>query len=108
MAELDASSLYIVRRHEGLKSIYGEAGGGRFSQGLLRHNLEELTPRIPKVGHLFGDLVSTADILLMTCLDWASGSGVALPQQALDYRRRVAQRRAYQEALKRNFPSHPG
>jgi hypothetical protein len=41
----------------------------------------------------------------MTCLDWASAAGIVLPQQAFDYRQRVAQRSAYQAALKRNFPS---
>jgi hypothetical protein len=43
----------------------------------------------------------------MTCLDWASAADIALPQQALNYRQRVARRCAYQEALKRNFPSRP-
>jgi glutathione S-transferase len=109
MTELDASSLYVVRRHRGLASIYGEAPAAVDSaKAYFLHNLEAMTPRIPKSGYLFGDLLSTADILLMTCLDWASAVDIALPRRVLDYRQRVAQRRPYQEALKRNFLSHPG
>jgi hypothetical protein len=52
-------------------------------------------------------LLSTAAILLITCLDWASTAGIALPPETVDYRLRVAQRPTYQEALRRNFPSKP-
>jgi glutathione S-transferase len=109
MTELDASSLYVVRRHEGLASLYGHAPAAVDSaKAYFLHNLEAMTPRIPKSGYLFGDLLSTADILLMTCLDWASAVDIALLPRVLDYRQRMAQRCAYQEALKRNFLSLPG
>ena len=106
MTELDASSLYVVRRHEGLASVYGEAPAAAASaKTYFLHNLEAMTSRIAKARYLLGELLSTADILLITCLDWASAAGIALPQETLDYRLRVAQRPAYQAALKRNFPS---
>jgi glutathione S-transferase len=108
MTELDASSLYVVRRHEGLASLYGHAPAAVDSaKAYFLHNLEAMTPRIPESGYLFGDLLSTADILLMTCLDWASAVDIALFPRVLDYRQRMAQRRAYREALKRNFLSLP-
>jgi len=106
MTELDAASLYVMRRHEGLASIYGEAPAAVDSaKAYFLHNIEAMTPRIAKARYLLGELLSTADILLMTCLDWASAAGIALPQETLDYRQTMAQRPAYQEALKRNFPS---
>jgi glutathione S-transferase len=109
MTELDAASLYIVRRHEGLPTLYGHAPVAVDSaKAYFLHNLEAMIPRIQRAEYLFSERLSTADILLMTCLDWASAAAIALPQQALDYQRRVAQRRAYQEALTRNFLSHPG
>ena len=108
MTELDATSLYVVRRHEGLSSIYGEAPMAVDSaKAYFLHNLETMGQRIANPQYLLGELLSPADILLMTCLDWASLAGIALPQEAVDYRRRVAQRSAYQEALQRNFPSAP-
>jgi glutathione S-transferase len=104
MTELDAGSLYVVRRHEGLASVYAAAPPAVDSaKAYFLHNLETMTPRIAKTRYLFGELLSTADILLATRLDWASASGIALPQETIDYRRRIAQRPAYQEALKKNF-----
>lgn len=108
MTELDAASLYVVRRHEGLASVYGEAPSAVDSaKAYFLHNLEAMTPRIARAPYLLGELLSPADILFTTCLDWASASSIDLPQEAVDYRRRIAQRPAYQEALKRNF-KRPG
>jgi len=105
MTELDASSLYVVRRHEGLATIYGAAPTAVDSaKTYFLHNLEAMTPRIAKTRYLLGELLSTADILLATCLDWAAASSIALPQEIVDYQQRIAQRPAYQAALKRNFP----
>jgi glutathione S-transferase len=63
MTELDSGSLYVVRRHEELASIYGEAPAAVHSAKVyFLHNLEAIMPRIPEAGYLFSDLLSTADI----------------------------------------------
>ena len=104
MTELDAGSLYVVRRHEGLVHIYGdapkavEAGKTYFS-----HNLEAMASRIA-APYLMGDRLSTADILLMSCLEWAAIANIALPRELMEYRQRLAQRPAFQAAMKLNFP----
>ena len=65
MTELDVGSLYVVPRHEGLPSIYGEAASAVDSvKTYFLHNLEAMTPRIARAPYLFGELLSTADILL--------------------------------------------
>ncbi len=47
MSELDAGSLYVVRRHDGLKQIYGEAPTAvESAKNYFRHNLEAMAPRI--------------------------------------------------------------
>ena len=51
-----------------------------------------------------GDQFSVADILLMTCLDWAVTDRIPLSDTLHEYRSRVAMRPAYQKALDRNFP----
>jgi glutathione S-transferase len=105
MTELDAGSLYVVRRHEGLTSIYGEAPiAVDAAKTYFSHNLETMAPRIAREPYLFGERLSTADILLTTCLEWAAMSNIAMPQELAEYRRRIAQRPAFQAALKRNFP----
>jgi glutathione S-transferase len=105
ISELDASSLYLVRRHEGLKQIYGEAPTAvEAAKGYFLHNLEAMTSRIGSGNpYLLGDRLSVADVLLMTCLDWAALSGIRLAETLSHYRRHLAQRPAYQAALKRNF-----
>ena len=105
MTELDAGSLYVVRRHDGLASIYGEAPAAVDSaKTYFLHNLEAMMPRIARARYLFGERLSIADVLLTTCLDWAAASDIALPQNVVRYRQRIAQRSAHQAALKRNFP----
>ncbi len=105
ISELDAASLYVVRRHEGLKHVYGEATTAvESAKSYFLHNLEAMTPRIERHNpYLFGEQLSVADILLMTCLDWAASERISLPEPAVRYRGRVALRSAYQGALVRNF-----
>lgn len=105
VSELDASSLYIVRRHEGLKQIYGEAPTAVASaKDYFLHNLEAMVSKIERHGpYLFGERLSVADILLMTCLDWAASAEISVPETLVRYQKRVALRPAYQAALSRNF-----
>jgi glutathione S-transferase len=105
ISELDAASLYVVRRHEGLKHVYGEAPTAvESAKSYFLHNLEAMAPRIERRSpYLFGEQLSVADILLMTCLDWATSERITLPEPPVRYRERVALRPAYQGALARNF-----
>ena len=108
MTELDAGSLYVARRHDGLKQIYGEAPTAvESAKSYFLHNLEAMTARIGGDNtYLLGDQLSIADILLMTCLDWAPSCGILLPEPWSYYRQRVALRPAYQAALKKNFAEY--
>ena len=108
MTELDAGSLYVMRRHEGLAQVYRDAPiAVQSARTYFLHNLEAMAPRIAGAPYLFGDLLSVADILLMTCLDWAALSGMPLPSTLSSYRERIAQRPAYQAAMEKNFPELP-
>src|SRR5215207_536031 len=105
MSELDAGSLYVVRRHDGLKQIYGEAPiAVESAKSYFLHNLAAMTARIEGNNtYLFGDRLSIADILLMTCLDWAALCGISLPERVAHYQQRVTLRPAYQAARKKNL-----
>jgi len=70
--ELDATSLYVLRRHEGLPEIYGAA---------LR--LED------NRRYLLCEEFSGVDILMTTCLDWAVRYGITLPEAFAAYRARI-------------------
>ena len=108
MSELDAGSLYVVRRHDGLKQLYGEAPAAvESAKSYFLHNLRAMTRKIEcHRPYLFGERLSVADILLMTCLDWAASERILLPEAAARYHQRVALRPAYQAALARNFASY--
>ena len=105
--ELDAASLYVVRRHLGLEHIYGAAPKAvESARNYFVENVEAMAPRIAKSGqYLMGDQFSVADILLMTCLEWAVIERIPLSEPLHEYRRRVAVRPAFQKALIRNFPT---
>jgi len=71
--ELDATSLYVMRRHGALKHIYGEAPAAMESAAAyfarqLRHAEQALQDGR---SFLVGGRLTIADMLLTTCLDWA-------------------------------------
>jgi glutathione S-transferase len=107
MNELDGHTLYVIRRHVGLKHIYGEAPEAVESAKIyFREQIEALEPKFRGAGeYLFGARLSLADILLTTCLDWAVGVDIPLPGSVSAYRERVTSRPAYGVARYRNDPA---
>jgi glutathione S-transferase len=107
MNELDGHSLYLIRRHVGLKHIYGEAPEAvESAKTYFREQIEAVEPRFEGLtACLFGERLSVADMLLTTCLEWAHAVGIAVPESVAAYRSRVAARPAYVEAKRRNDPA---
>jgi glutathione S-transferase len=103
--ELDAASLYVMRRHIGLEHIYGTAPKAvESARSYFIENVEAMAPRIARSGrYVMGERFCVADILLTTCLDWATMERIPLSEPLREYRSRVASRPAYQKALERNF-----
>ena len=104
--ELDATSLYVMRRHRDLKHIYGDApiaveSASKYFEKQLRHAVQALSDGRQ---FLVGERFSSADMLLTTCLDWAINYGVPVPDGCRDYVARITARPAYQEALRANRP----
>ncbi len=97
MTELDAHSLYLIRRHEGLAEIYGAAPEAVASA--RDYFTKQRLAVAPQVGaanpFLFGPRLSAADILLTSCLDWADRYGIALADEIVPYRERTTSRPAY-------------
>ncbi|MDP7546797.1 MAG: glutathione S-transferase family protein [Alphaproteobacteria bacterium] len=104
MMELDAHSLYLIRRHKFLPEIYGEAPVAVASAA--EYCLKQINAVAPRVGlaapYLFGDKIAAADILLATTLDFARRYEVALPEPCQAYLERAFARPAYQAAKARN------
>jgi glutathione S-transferase len=104
--ELDATSLYVMRRHGDLKHIYGEApvalesAAGYFATQ-LRHAEQALQDGRP---FLVGGRFSTADMLLATCLTWAVNYRVPVTGACLSYMERITSRQAYHAGVVANTP----
>ncbi len=107
MNELDGHTLYVIRRHDGLSHIYGEASSAvESAKAYFREQIEAIEPSfMATTGYLFEAGFSVADILLTSCLDWALSVGIALPASIIAYRQRATSRPAYLEARRRNDPA---
>jgi glutathione S-transferase len=104
ISELDAASLYVIRRHEGLKHIYGHApvaneAAAQYFAAQMRSVDRALGDGRPFItGTRFG----AADILLSTCLSWAFQYGVPVSGAASEYNARLKTRPAYAKAAELN------
>jgi len=109
MTELDAHSLYVVRRHGDLADIYGAApvavDAAKEYFSLL---LNAATGRMSEEDdYLMGNDMSVADILLTSCLDWARAIKVPLSARMQRYREVVRQRPVYRQVYALNYPDRP-
>jgi glutathione S-transferase len=104
MTELDATSLYIIRRHRDLAAIYGaapavcDAASAYFVQQM--RSVERALSENPN--YLVGDRITAADILLSTCISWAVAYHVPVAPLVLAYNTRLTNRPAYAKASLRN------
>lgn len=108
MTELDATSLYVIRRHVGLPQIYGEAPEAvRAARAYFDRQAGTIATQLGDGRPwLMGEAFTGADILLATTLDWAMISDIALPEPLLAYRERARARPAYAAARQANKPDH--
>jgi len=100
MTELDAHTLYVIRRHGDLAHLYGEAPNATKAaeQGFTRQ-VEVVAQALRDGGaYLLGDTFTGADILLTSCLVWADYCNIPLADVLMDYKKRLTSREAYREA----------
>ena len=92
-----------MRRHQDLKEIYG--GSPEVVSSCRRHfenNLNVVEEALEKENSLFGHDFGLADILLVSCLDWASVYRIKLPNKTAKYLEKIRLRDAYKTAFKIN------
>lgn len=105
--ELDATSLYVLRRHWSLPQIYGdspianEAAEGYFAR-MINAAAQLVDDGRP---YLLGEAFSGVDILMMTTLDWAIKYNQPLPDVFQAYVGRLSERPGWIEASRVNWPS---
>ena len=103
MMELDANTLYVIRKHEDLPAIYGEAPHAlqAASDGFARQTRAAVQWLTGNGGgpYVLGDNFSGADILFTTCLNGAIRRKIDLPEALHAYLQTTTARAAYQRAL---------
>ncbi len=97
MMELDAHTLYVIRKHTQLIEIYGEAVNAVLAartgfEKQVRVAEEALQAKGP---YILGSTFTGADILLATCLGWAGRLEISLSATLQDYLERTTSRPAY-------------
>lgn len=100
MMELDADTLYVIRRHEGLAELYGEAPNAlKAARDCFRKQAQAAAQRLASTGpFVLGERFSGADILLTTCLTNAVRRQIELPDALCEYMKRCTAREAYRIA----------
>lgn len=105
LMELDAHTLYVMRRHGDLKHLYGEAPAAMdAAKAGFEKQIRWALPRIEAAPFLVGDEFGGTDILMTTCLDWAVAYGFELDEPFNVYRERHHERPAYVRAVAANKP----
>ena len=104
MMELDATSLYVVRRHEGLPDIYGESEiAVSASKSYFDRQLTTLCDELLDGRTYLNGTFSELDILLISMLDWAAFVKLDIPGPAEVYADKIRERPAYQAAYRHNY-----
>ena len=103
MMELDANTLYVIRKHEDLHNLYGEAPNALQAarEGFARQ-AKAAAMRLDVGPYVLGEQFSGADILLTTCLNGAIRRKIELPDALHEYRSRTTAREAYRRAQQMN------
>lgn len=106
ITELDAASLYVIRRHGDLSQIYGEAPVANEAAAEYFTRMAEKPARALAQGrpYLLGDNFSMVDILLASCLRFAARLDLSLNDELQAYLARMNDRPAYRAAIEVNYP----
>ena len=104
LMELDATALYVLRRHEDLFEIYGKAPAAcSAARDYFRRQIEVVDKHLDdKRDFLVGNSLSKADIILGTCCFWALLCDLELPDFVDDWFRKVSSRNQYRKAIESN------
>ncbi len=105
MTELDAHRLYVLRKHDDLRELYGEAPAAlETARAGFERQVRAAARAFSETGgpYALGPWFSGADILLATTLDWGERRELELPASLRGYLEMIRSRPAYQAAWEAN------
>ena len=107
--EIDETTLYVMRRHYDLTDIYGDAPAAiEACRNHLKRHFNVIDDHLKKNKTLLKDGFCLADIMLISCLDWAIFYKFKLPDNIMTYRNHIIKRPAYLKAKDVNYNSSKG
>lgn len=106
LTEIDATALYVLRRHEGLPQIYGEAPAAVSSARAYFERQIKVINNYLEEGQRFlvANTLTKADIFLVSCCAWAGFVKLALPARVDGYFRQHLDSEQFQKANNINSP----
>ena len=109
LMELDAHTLYVMRRHRDLADLYGEAPAAiEAAIAGFQKQVAVADLALAERDYLVGEQFTGVDILLTSCLDWAVAYQVGISERLDAYRKHHQQRPAYRASRELNFSVSPG
>ncbi len=107
--ELDAHTLYVMRKHRDLSHLYGEAPAA-IETAIAGFNKQVAVAEQALEGreYIVGGHFTAADIMLTSVLTWATAYGIDLSPPLLEYCGRQTARDAFKSAAKLNFSISAG
>ncbi len=104
MTELDAHTLYVIRKHTSLPELYGEAPNAvRAAREGFEKQVRVADQRLAGRGpFILGDAFTGADILLTSCLTWADRYKLSITEALRNYMQRTTSRESYRLAFTAN------
>ena len=107
--ELDAHTLYVLRKHRDLADLYGEAPAAVSTAIEGFHKQIAVAEQALSVSDfLVGDHFTGADLMMTTTLKWAIAYEVELAPRLIQYSTLHAARPAYRKAGRLNFSISAG
>ena len=107
--ELDAHTLYVMRKHKDLANLYGEAPAAiETAIAGFNKQIQVVTEQLATRPFLLGEQFTGADIMLTSILTWAQNYGFDLDSTLQTYTAAQTARTAYKRAAKLNFSISAG
>jgi glutathione S-transferase len=107
--ELDAHTLYVMRKHKDLTHLYGHAPAAiETAVAGFNKQIQVAAEHIKNRAFLVADQFTGADILLTSVLTWALDYGFDLDPRLRDYTKEQTSRPAYKRAARLNFSISAG
>ena len=107
--ELDAHTLYVLRKHRDLADLYGEAPAAVTTAiAGFQKQVAVADAALQSRDHLVGNQFTAADIIMTTTLKWAIAYNIDLTLRLREYTALHAARPAYRSAGRLTFSISPG